>query len=65
MKRLWTYAVCVIIGCSAVLALSTTLQAELQGAPVSFSADWAVFDDGDRMDGGKYYAGSEGIRLEG
>ena len=49
----------------ALLLMTGPVYGQLKGAPVPFSADWANYEDGERQESGKYYASSEGIRLEG
>lgn len=65
MKKFWIYAVAAVIGYGALIASNMPLYAALKGAPVPFSADWINYEDGQRQESGKYYAGGEGIRLEG
>ena len=61
MKTLWVGIGTVL----AVLLFSGSVCAQLKGAPVPFAADWANCENGERQEGGKYYASSEGLRLEG
>lgn len=65
MKKVWLFAVFAVIGCGALIVLSMPLYAQMKGAPVPFSADWVNYEDGERLESGKYYASSEGIRMEG
>jgi hypothetical protein len=65
MKKFRILAIAAVIACGVVIALSMPLSAKIKGAPVPFSADWAHYEDGEHLEGGKLYASSEGIRLEG
>ncbi|MBM9536686.1 hypothetical protein [Desulfobulbus alkaliphilus] len=65
MKKFQKAAIAAIMACGVVIVLSIPLNARLKGAPVPFSADWAHYEDGQRLEGGKLHASSEGIRLEG
>ena len=65
MKKGQLFAIAVVIAIGVVFALTLPLSAQIKGAPVPFSADWAHYEDGQRLEGGKLYASSEGIRLEG
>jgi hypothetical protein len=65
MKRLRILAIAAVMACGLVFALTLPLSAKIKGAPVPFSADWAYYEDGQRLEEGKLYASSEGIRLEG
>jgi hypothetical protein len=61
MRALKTALLVLIIGCTLALA---PLHAGPKGAPVPFSADWVVLEEGQPQEQGKYYASSEGIRME-
>jgi hypothetical protein len=62
MRGLWITLLGLVIGYT--LAVSP-LQADQRGAPVPFSADWIASEEGEPQVQGKYYASSEGIRIEG
>jgi len=66
MKKVWIIAIPAVIACAAVIVSVLLLKSDMQGAPVPFSAAWAHYVDGDELlDGGKYYASPQAVRLEG
>lgn len=62
MRRPWIVAMALIIGWAVA---PSPLDAGPKGAPVPFSADWAILEEGQPQETGKYYASTEGIRMEG
>lgn len=64
MKKLWIITISAVAGWSIFIALNMPLYAQMKGAPLPFSADWGYYDEGERRDGGKYYAVSHAVRVE-
>ena len=64
MKNLRILAISVCIGLGAIIALGIPLHAQLTGAPIPFSADWADYIEGELQDSGRFYATPEAVRIE-
>lgn len=64
MKQLRPVGILAMVACSVCFGLSTPLHAQVKGAPVPFSAEWEYYDQGERQNGGQYYAGPDAVRVE-
>ncbi len=65
MMKIWNLSIYLAVGCAITIILSLPADARMKGASVPFSANWAHYVDGELLDGGKYYAASQSVRLEG
>lgn len=65
MKKISVLFVAACVGLGVAFGFAPPLHAQMKGAPVPFSADWANYEQGQRQESGKYYASGEGLRLEG
>ncbi len=64
MNKILLVAITVLTSCGFLLASSSHLYAQTKGAPVSFSAEWGYYDEGELRNNGTYYAGPDAVRVE-
>lgn len=64
MKKIRLAAISAVLVWGVIIGLNTPLYAQVNGAPVPFSAEWGYYDQGERQDSGKYYAGPDAVRVE-
>ena len=64
MKKLWLLAMGVVAVWSVVIAAGSFVNAQTNGTPVPFSADWVHYAAGEPVERGKYYVNPEATRLE-
>lgn len=64
MNKMMLVAMTVLTSCGVFIASNLPLYAQTEGAPVPFSAQWGYYDEGERRNGGTYYAGPDAVRVE-